>query len=179
MTENAQINQETREDRKERLGKFLVNSLNHSSAALTENPWVPDNVDKYGIEEAKEADEYHKAVNSCRFFFRRDPLASIVLNRMSEIAINKLHITKSGVKETEIPIYEAVLEGLTDFLQSASLEYLISGLVMPNVSFRRYNAREIARKGIKYKKSLILPDFYWLRDPTSIVINTPFGQTII
>jgi len=173
------VQQKSREEKKkEDFSGKLINQSAKSlySYASTENPWTPDDVDKFGMRGVESAEDYHKVVNSCRFFYRRDPLASIVINRMVELSINSLLLSKKGMKSTEFDIYESILPDLQEFLESCAVEYLVSGLVMPNVEFKKYTKRDLAVHGIKYKSSLILPDYYWLRDPASIIINVPFAK---
>src|SRR3990172_3703691 len=78
-------------------GAFIQNTDN------TGNPWTTqESVDKFGILSnfsfgAQEHNQFRDLVKMCRFFYRRDAMASSVINKLIEIAINGLRITKGSL----------------------------------------------------------------------------------
>ena len=53
----------------------------------TTDVWNPSDVDKL---ESLVFEKYKVIVNNCRFFYRHDPITSIVINRLVNFGINNL-----------------------------------------------------------------------------------------
>ena len=153
--------------------RSLVSILNteSSSAAIDANPWTAEEVDKYATKDVTK--EYRSTVNACRFFYRRDPLASVIINKMVEVGISELQLIPGKTPTNQFRVYESLLDELQDFAEDCALEYLISGLVIPEIELARMPKREITLRGIKSYTSLFLPASLWVRDPATIIINSP------
>jgi len=136
------------------------------------NPWTAKNVDKFATKDVLK--EYRKVVESCRFFYRRDPLPSSVINKMVDISMSELKFENKGVPDNIFRVYESILLVLQDFAEQCALEYLISGLIIPEIDFDSVGKKELTRRGIKAYTSLKLPENMWLRDPETISINSPY-----
>lgn len=130
------------------------------------NIWSSDDVDKLEITDK----EFHELVNLCRFYYRKDPIAGTVVDKMVEIGITNLVMDKGSISDNEFRIYEGVLPNLQQFIQNCALEYLISGLVIPEISYASVNKSKLMDYGIKKYNSLTLPVAMWLRDPKTIKI---------
>ncbi len=159
--------------------KTKEKKLTHKSAKAflnvtmgdSENPWT--DVDKLGGFSIDTVKLYRKTVDACRFFYKRDSLASSVINKMIEIAINELSISKNGLSENQFKLFQYLKPDIEDFAEKVALEYLLSGLVIPEVEFKPLTA--IARKeiGIKRYKALQYPKHMWVRNPDKIKIKRP------
>ena len=160
----------------EREGKlaFASGALNIYGDTAEANPWSADDVDKLGV---MDFDEYQELVEMCRFFYKRDPLASTVINRMVDLAINDIVLIQGDLSDNEFSIYEALKKDLTSFAENVALEYMISGLVVPESKYIVVNKTGLKRKRIKRYSSLILPKELWLRDPATIVINSSLSSS--
>lgn len=134
------------------------------------NPWSPEDVDKMEIMNVK---EYKQVVNACRFFYRRDPLASAVINKLVDISINDITFNTNGLTANEMRIFEGIEPALVEFAEAMALEYLISGLVIPEVSYTAVTKDDLKVLGIKKYEALTLPTSMWLRDPETITIKSP------
>ena len=130
--------------------------------------WSPEDVDKLEI---VNLDKYTEVVNDCRFFYQRDPIASTVLNKMVEISINSLDIEQGTLNNNEYKIFMAIRDELLEFLEQCALEYLVSGLVIPEIKYGSIGKNDLRMYGIKKYNSLVLPISMWLRDPTTIEIK--------
>lgn len=146
----------------------LAKSQFSISDSVSINPWA-DNVDKMEIYDI--TTEYRKVVDACRFFYRRDPLASTVINKMVDIGINELRFRRNGITENELRVFKAIQNKLLEFSENMALEFLISGLVIPEVKYRNFSTDELRALGIKRYDTLYLPDSMWVRDPKTIIIN--------
>ena len=90
---------------------------------MAQNPWI-GTVDKLSFDDHN---AYEKVVRDCRFYFRHDPLASTVINKLVDIAISDLVVEPVGpVTVTEQSIFDALTEDLVTFLRKAAFEYLIT-----------------------------------------------------
>jgi hypothetical protein len=148
-----------------KLAKAAFSFFGPSSSST---PWSPSDIDKMDSIDLK---EYRKVVEACRFFYKRDPLASTVINKMVDIGINEIEFERNGISDTEYAIYEALEEDLLEFAEIMALEFLLSGLVLPEVKYTPVGRTELKQKNIKRYETLVLPVSMWVRDPTSIVIN--------
>jgi hypothetical protein len=165
------------EEIKEPTNKLIKAKANRVKLAgwgqVPDSPWYdPESIDYFGTPETVTTEGFRKTVDQCRFFYRKDALASAVINKMVELAINDLVITTTGgVARSTIEVYEALKEDLLELLENSMREYLLSGLVLPQVDYKKYTSAELRDKGISNRKSLLLPDIMWLRDPKTILVE--------
>lgn len=135
----------------------------------TDNPWTEIPRFKTAV---RTHEEYTKTVNHCKFFYRTEPLVSTVIDKLVEIGINDLTFSKNKLSENEYRIFTAFKPKLLEFAEQMATEYLLSGLVVPEISYSAANKDFIFSLGVKKYNSLILPDSMWVRDPTTIKIYT-------
>ena len=136
-------------------------------------PWSPSEIDKL---EFVKHDDWKVVLESCRYYYKRDPFASTVVNKIVDLAINDIVIHKGEARDSIIGIVEGIKGQLLHFLRNAALEYLTTGLVVPEVSFDTVPRKELHRMGIKRFGSLNLPIDMWIRDAATIIIKDPmFG----
>ncbi len=138
-------------------------------------PWIPEDVDKLEFDDTS----WHKIVNECRYFYRRDPFVSTVVNKIVDLAINDLIIRQGTARETVPKVFLALKGKILDFLRQAALEYLISGLVIPEIEFELVGKEGLLELGIKRFRKLTIPTDMWVRDPTLMEIRDPmFGGRV-
>ena len=136
----------------------------------TTNPWIftTDTL------EAVDLEEYKDVVSTCRFFYRKDPIIGTAINKMVEIGINEIKFNKNGLSDNEFRVFLAIKDKLQEFSEAMALEFLISGLVIPEISYDTVDKATLNEYGIKkYTGGLVLPVSMWLRDPETIKINKP------
>lgn len=138
------------------------------SGRITGN-WSPSEVDKL---ESLNIKEYQKVVDQCRFYYRKDPIAGTVLNKMVEIGITKLVFDQGTLSQNEFKIFDSMRPVIQQFIEDCGLEYLISGLLIPEVRYTSFTKKQLTDLGIKKYTSLTLPETMWLRDPKTIKINS-------
>lgn len=141
----------------------------YGSMGASPNFWAPDDVDKLEVLDIK---RFNDITRQSRFFYRRDPIASTVLNKMVEIGITGLVFDKTDISENEHRIFLAIKDDLQAFIESCSLEFLISGLVVPEIIYESVNKEKLFSLGIKKYSSLTLPTAMWIRDPSTIKIRS-------
>jgi len=152
------------------LAKAAINTLSGGTAS---NPWTPSDVDKLEID----TPDYVKLIKACRFFYKKDPLVSSTINKLVEVGINKLEFNKNGLSENEFRIFTSMKDMLEEFAEVMALEFLISGLVVPEIKYARADKNTIKQLGIKKYDTLILPATMFIRDPETIKIKqSPFAD---
>jgi hypothetical protein len=146
--------------------------MNLQNDISVSNPWTWDQVDKLEI---VDVDQYRKTIYACRFFYKRDPIASTVINKMVDIGITGLEFERAGLTNNEENLIEGLLPSLLEFAEAMAMEYLISGLVIPEVKFTTVSKEELDSAGIMLKKfsSITLPTSMWVRDPATVYIKSP------
>jgi len=132
------------------------------------NPWSTKPTDRAAT---MDQNGFISLVNKCRFYYRKDALTSTTINKLVEIGINDLEFSKNGLSDNEFRVFTGMEQQLLDFAEDMALEYLISGLVVPEFKYIVKGKDEVARLGVKKYTHLTLPDSLWLRDPTSIEIK--------
>lgn len=134
----------------------------------TTNPWT----DAFRAKDKKmDYDEFVKINSLCRFFYRTEPVVSTVVNKLIEIGVNDLVFSKNGLSDNEFRLFTALKPRLLEFSEQMAQEYMLSGLVVPNVGWERNKDKQfIFSLGVKKYTSLILPETLTLRDPSSIKI---------
>jgi hypothetical protein len=135
------------------------------------NPWTTKDVDKL---ESVTVKEFKKVIEACRFFYQKDPLASTVINKLVEIGITDIVFSKSGLSDNELRVFTAIKDKLREFAEDMALEFLVSGLVVPEIKYAAVTKDEIKDLGIKKYPTLTLPVSMWVRDPSTIKINKGF-----
>jgi hypothetical protein len=154
--------------------KLVKSSFLNNEKISFPNPWTGSQVDKM---EVLDLNTFEKLVNTCRFFYRYDSLVSTVVDKMTEIGINRIEFDKSKLNENEKKVMDNLVPKLKDFAEQMSMEYLISGLVIPEIKYAPVTKKELDAWKIKRYETLTLPVYMWLRDPTTIKINDALGMT--
>jgi hypothetical protein len=131
--------------------------------------WSPSDVDKLEIQGLS---EFKSIINDCRFFYRREPIANTVINKLVEIAINDIIFEKNGLSENEFRIFTGIKDSLLDYMEKCALEYLITGIVIPEIKYSPVTKKELNEMGVKKYNTLELPTSMWLRDPTTVEIKS-------
>src|SRR3990167_1525999 len=132
------------------------------------NPWSPEDIDRLEIADIR---EYRETVKACRFFYKRDPIASTIVNKMIDIAVTELDFSRSELTNNEEKIVEGLLDSFLEFAEAMTLEFLISGLVVPEIKYTSVPTPILKKLGIKKFGALTLPTTMWLRDPATVKIN--------
>jgi len=153
-----------------RLAKAAFAIYPSQTQTMASNPWI-GTVDKLSFDNHT---EYERIIKDCRFYFRHDPLASTVIHKLVDIAVNDLVVEpESNVSVTEQSIYDALREDLIVFLRKAAFEFLITGLLVPEIKLTRIGERELRDKYIKRISDLLYPTSMWIRDSKDIEIKRP------
>ena len=135
----------------------------------TSNPWSPEDVDQMEVKDPHVL--FKETVKDCRFFYKRDAIASVVINKLVEISINDIIFNKNGLSDNQLGIFKGLKESLKTFAEEMALEYLISGLVIPEYKFTAVNKEVLEQYEIKKYTSLQLPTSMWIRDPATVEIK--------
>lgn len=167
------MNDTLNEKAKTQFNKLAAAAINTLGGSTSANPWTSSDIDKMELS----TDDYSKIIKACRFFYKKDPIISSTINKLVEIGINELIFSSNGLSENEFKIFLGLKESLEEFAEAMALEYLISGLVVPEVKYARVNKNVIKTLGIKKYETLMLPVTMYIRDPETIKIKkSPFAD---
>jgi hypothetical protein len=156
-------------DSPQKLQKRVESSSLYINGSNSLNPWSPDEVDKL---ESNDKDGFRQVIESCRFFYKKDPIASSVINKLVDIGITPFRFKKNGTPDNEMRVYQAMVNNMHEFAECMALEFLISGLVVPEIKFAPATKDFLKENGIKKYETLDLPVNMWIRDPATMVINS-------
>ena len=143
---------------------------------LEENNWWSLKPNSHHVDVMDIPDDFKDIIEYCRFFYEHDGLAYTTINKQVEIGINGFLLNRGDCTETEMTIYSHVNDLVLRFLRKAALEFLLSGLVIPEITWDRIPAKTIDPK---LRRSVELPVDLWTRDPMSIkLFKTPFPNRV-
>lgn len=146
-----------------------------NTSGVNRNPWSEKDFDKLDQYDVK---EYRKVLNDCRFFYKHDPLASTITNKLIDIGLTTIRVDQGTLSDNEYKIFSGgVMEQIQTFIEEAALEYLTSGLVIPEIKFTMATKLQLEKLGVKRRGSLQLPDTLYIRNPDQIKIKRGFMQT--
>lgn len=148
----------------------LVKSFNSTYEPFGVN-YGTDQVDKLEIPSTK---KYREIVQMCRFYYRKDPIASTVINKLVDIGITDLIIQQSNLSDNEFRVFTGISKTLKKFARICALEFLLSGLVIPEITYTPATRDQIKEFGIKKYESITIPSDLYLTQPENVVINSAF-----
>jgi len=134
----------------------------------TDNPWTV--VPKFTTTVNQQTD-FLLSIQHSRFFYKTEPLVSTVIDKLVEIGITDLVFSKNKLSDNEFRVFEAIAPKMVCFAEQMATEYLLSGLVVPEVGYGKVDKDFIFSLGVKKYSSLELPDSMWVRDPQTIQIK--------
>lgn len=119
--------------------------------------------------------KFHDLIKVSRWFYKFDPIAGTVLNRMADMAITTIRNrkkTKLNVDQVEDNVqayYDALVKELRPILKQMAIEYLLHGLVVPAYSFTRKRGDLISEKLGRTRYTI--PDQMWIRNPEHLELK--------
>lgn len=119
--------------------------------------------------------KYHDLVKTSRWFYKFDPIAGTVLNRMADMSMTTLRNRKKtklnadAVDDQIQAYYDALIKELRPIIKQMALEYLLHGLVVPAYSFTRKRGDLISEKLGRTRYTI--PDQMWLRNPDNLELK--------
>ena len=126
----------------------------------------------------KVSDNYNDQLELCKFFTNRDTIVIGVINKQVELAFNGYKPRRNNCTDEEFEVYCAVSDKILSALKVMAREYLISGLLVPEITWKSVKGKELNLKG-RPNKSFNLPDEIWLRDPSTIELKrTPIPNKV-
>lgn len=114
--------------------------------------------------------KYKDLIKMCRFFYKHDPIAGTVINKMVDFAVSPLINQKAGCDDEEYVVYSSLQRMLEEFYRNVCLEYLLSGLVIPHYEWSRVSGVKLTPL-LDSRRRVWVPDNIWFRDPATITIK--------
>jgi hypothetical protein len=150
------------------LGQFTGDILFGKNSPANLHYW-------YGLNRIAQAPiNYTEELFQSRFFYRTDPTASTVINRMSELAAGQIRNKKKFASDEELTYFNGLSMKITALLQSAALEYLVAGMAVPDYATTRVMGNRMHPS--LGRKRYVVPDKLWCRNPEQICLRrVPFG----
>jgi hypothetical protein len=135
------------------------------------SPWGVNSLQVTGdVDKMEIPKDYKRLINICRFFYRRDPIAASVVNKIVDMAISEMRNRQSDCTNEEFYVYDALTDKLQNFYRDVCLEYLLSGLVIPQYEWVKKPGDEVHPK-LDSRRRVWVPDNIWFRDPATIRVE--------
>ena len=129
----------------------------------------PSDVDKMDVMDIK---EYREVVKLCRFFYRKDPICGTVVDKMIDLGITDIYIEKNGLSENEFRVFTGIKPILKRIATTCALEWLLSGLVIPQISYSAATKDVLKEMGVKKYEAMTIPQDFWLVPSEAVKINS-------
>ena len=117
--------------------------------------------------------DFHQRLKLIRAFYEVDPIANTVVEKNIDIGIGRLIFDRDDCDDREFAVYKKAENLFTKYLREAALEYLLSGLVIPQVIWGSVTAKDI---GNNARKPAILPERCWILNPENITLKSRIFQ---
>jgi hypothetical protein len=124
--------------------------------------------------------KYHDFIKPIRWFYKFDPIATTVMNRITDMAVTtirnrkKTKLNVDQVDEATQAYFDALIKKLRPFIKQMALEYMLHGMAIPAYTFTRIRGDLLAEK--LGRKRYTIPDNLWIRNPDNIILKRrPIG----
>ena len=169
----ASIRENTMTDQPVKLHKAVASFMYPLGTNISNsNPWSPDDIDKMEVTADSKDKKYKEIIKTCRFFYQHDSIVSTVINKMIDIGITKLIPEGSKLTANEERLIKALIPDLEEFAEKMALEYLLTGLIIPEIKFNSATRIKLKELGIKRFETLQIPESMWVRDPATVKIRS-------
>lgn len=111
---------------------------------------------------------FHEKLAIIRFYYEYDPVASRVIDKIIELGITGLTLDRNDCDDTEYEIYNKAIPVFMQYLMDACLEYLLSGLIVPQVEWETYTPVELE---LSVNRQITLPKHIGLVNPDFIELQ--------
>jgi hypothetical protein len=117
---------------------------------------------------------YYEELFQSKYFYKFDPTCSTVINRMAELASDKVRNKRGFCSDEEFNFFEGIAPRLTNLIQAISMDYLISGMAIPDYATTRVMGNKLHPS--LGRKRYTIPDKLWVRNTENIILKrVPFG----
>lgn len=124
---------------------------------------------------SKPLDNYHELIKACRYFYKYNPIAGTVMERMADMAITPLAnrrqstLNNEAVDDVTMAYYDFVAKRLNPVLKLIALEYLIHGMAIPSYTVDKMRGNLLVEK--LGRTRLFFPKDIWVRNPETIILK--------
>lgn len=145
---------------------MAVSALVDSNSMPVSNVWssniLPDRMEV--------SNDYFKQVTLCRFFYSHDPIVSGAINKQIELAFNGYRPKRGTCDAEEFAVYQQANEVILKSLKGMALEFLLSGLIVPEIGWKTVTGGELGLKNRRNRRYEV-PDYIWWRTPENLVLR--------
>lgn len=113
--------------------------------------------------------DYYELVDLCRYFYKYDPIAGTVINRMAAMSVTNLRNRWDKHTDTEKIFWDKVAAELKKFFKTVSVEYFVHGMVIPEFALTPVMGKKF--DPVLGRKRLYFPTELWARDVKNIVVK--------
>lgn len=117
----------------------------------------------------KDKSEYAKRLEASVHFYESDPIASTVINRMSDLCNSTMRLRRGDCSSLEFAYFESVLELLQPVLKDVATQYFLAGMAIIDYTLTRETGSTFAK--VLGKNKLQFPTKIWIRDPSTITLR--------
>lgn len=123
--------------------------------------------------------DYYEIIDICYHFFRTDPVVSNTISKVLDIGFKDYNLQRRDCTDEEYTVYSSIDDILVWNLRDLGLEYMLSGLVVPEVAWTIKPGSEI-HPDLSPNTMYEVPDTLWKRDPFSIKLKkTPIPNRVV
>ena len=126
--------------------------------------YMPGMDQAYGVTPEKliVPNDYHGTIRMCYDFYRRGGMASVVIDRIAELAVTDLNNGQRKTSNQANFYYDAVIHRkpsrLYRFFRMMALEYFLTGMVVPKVTWKTMKGSDLHPE-LKAGREYVVPSF--------------------
>lgn len=124
--------------------------------------------------------DFHDIIKYCRWFYTYDPIAGTVIERMADMSItalrNRRQSKRNGdpIDDITMAYFDAIAKRIKPFIKLMALEYLITGMVVPEYALGKIRGNILADQ--LGRKRYWVPENLWVRNADNIMLKRkPMG----
>lgn len=146
---------------------LFIAQADHTSATIPGMSRYSSGQSDKSLDKYQFPKDYFNIAEICYHFYRTDPIVSNTINKVLDIGFKDFALHRKQCTDEEYKVYSSINSTLVMNLRDLGLEYMLSGLVIPEVTWTTKQGSEIDPE-LPPNKEYKVPDVLWKRDPFSI-----------
>lgn len=135
--------------------------------------------DKSYLDKFEFPKDYFKVIKLCNHYYRTDPIVSNTINKILDIGMKDYSVQQRNCTDEEYRVYASINDNIMWHLRELALEYLLSGLLVPEVVWGEKTGKEI-HPDLPPEKTYEVPINLWKRDPETLKLRkTPIPNRVM
>ncbi|MCX7861296.1 MAG: hypothetical protein N2385_14485, partial [Chloroflexus sp.] len=154
---------------------YATSSMQYMTPHYQGHPLLSSRVSPFRATTTLTDREYKDLIKTTRYYYRVDPIASVVIDRLAEIAATEIRIKPQplqgdgDVSDDVLALYRAVAGILQQAMIPIITSYLVDGMAAPQYELVRLMGNRVS--GALGRTRYFVPSRIWVRDTLQIELQ--------